>query len=384
MEFDILMHKQIPVAEIKISGKTAEITKIGNVFAPEHLPVGVGILRGKPIRKELNEWWVERSIPVTRSGVDNALEILKISKPQELLPYSLGLSLSDQYWVSPAETDMKWENVNYFTNKFSEDIGDILFDRAPKDKKLDFSSPDCTSDGNLKKRWKIINGTRCLIKGGSYPFRQEPFNEMVASELMRLLGIPHVRYDVVWDNGVPYSVCEDFINENTELVPAWRIIQTKKRKNDVSLYQHFIDCSKELGIPDVIPFLDRMIGLDFIIANEDRHLNNFGALRNPNTLEWLGMAPIYDSGSSLGYTKKEDQLFSEADTNCKPFKACHSEQIRLVQTRDWLDFGKTEQVEEMILSLLSKEETVRFLSKERIHSIARSTAHRIDLLKQII
>lgn len=34
--------------------------------------------------------------------------------------------------------------------------------------------------------------------------------------------------------------------------------------------------------------------------NKDRHFNNFGVLRNTETLEWLGMAPIYDSGSSYG------------------------------------------------------------------------------------
>ena len=46
-----------------------------------------------------------------------------------------------------------------------------------------------------------------------------------------------------------------------------------------------------------------MIVVDFIIANEDRHLNNFGLVRNANTLEWIGVAPIFDSGSSLGYDK---------------------------------------------------------------------------------
>ncbi len=34
-----------------------------------------------------------------------------------------------------------------------------------------------------------------------------------------------------------------------------------------------------------------MIVLDYLIANEDRHLNNFGVIRNAETLEWLGFAP---------------------------------------------------------------------------------------------
>ena len=39
-------------------------------------------------------------------------------------------------------------------------------------------APDITTDGDLKKRWKIVDGKRCLIKGGSNPFRQQPFNEV--------------------------------------------------------------------------------------------------------------------------------------------------------------------------------------------------------------
>ena len=56
-----------------------------------------------------------------------------------------------------------------------------------------------------------------------------------------------------------------------------------------------------------------MIVLDYVIANEDRHFNNFGVLRNAETLEWLGFAPIYDSGSSLGYDKMPAQMRSEKE-----------------------------------------------------------------------
>lgn len=94
-----------------------------------------------------------------------------------------------------------------------------------------------------------------------------------------------------------------FVTENTELIPAWRLLQAKKQKNSTSRYRHLLECCELLGIGNITPFLDRMLVLDYIIANEDRHFNNFGALRNAETLEWLGMAPIYDSGSSLGYDK---------------------------------------------------------------------------------
>lgn len=140
---------------------------------------------------------------------------------------------------------------------------------------------------------------------------------MYRGETFSILAIiPHVPYTVTWNKGAPYSICEDFIDENTELIPAWRIIQTQKQDNSTSLYQHFLNCCNALGIPGAEEFLDRMITLDYIIANEDRHLNNFGAIRNAETLEWIGMAPIYDSGSSLGYDKITPTMKNAREYSC--------------------------------------------------------------------
>ena len=46
-------------------------------------------------------------------------------------------------------------------------------------------------------------------------------------------------------------------------------------------------------------FLDYQILTDFVITNTDRHLYNFGAIRDPDTLRLTEMAPIYDSGNSM-------------------------------------------------------------------------------------
>ena len=276
-----------------------------------------------------------------------------------------------------------WDKINFFTNDFSDDIGDVLFGKNKNKNVLDFSSPDNTSDGNLKKRWKIIDGKRWLVKGGSNPFRQQPFNEVIAGEIMKRLGIPHVPYKVTWNKGAPYSVCEDFVGEETELIPAWRIIQTQKKSNSTSVYQHFVNCCASLGIKETVSFLDRMIVLDYIIANEDRHLNNFGALRNAETLEWLGMAPIYDSGSSLGYDKVAGQIRGELDIECKPFKKHHIEQLKLVSDFSWIDFSRLSDVEELITMTLSADEAKEYIDTNRIKAIAESVSRRIDKLKKI-
>ena len=351
-----LMHKNTPVAGLTLERDSGNILKTGEVTAPEHLPVGIGIKNGVADRAALNEWWADRSIPASRSGIREAMETLRISDTKALLIRCFGLSLSDQYWVCPDSMELNWENINFFENSFSDDIGDILFGADNKKLPLDFSSPDSTSDGNLKKRWKIIDGKRYLIKGGSNPYRQQPFNEVIASEIMERLKIPYVPYIVMWNKGAPYSLCEDFIDKNTELVPAWRIIKTRKQPNDKSLYQHFVDCAQALGIKNVREFLDMMIVLDYIIANEDRHLNNFGAVRNADTLEWIGMAPVYDSGSSLGYDKSVPMMYDDSETICKPFQKRHTEQLKLVSSFEWIDFPALYDGGEIIRAVLSDKD----------------------------
>lgn len=105
---------------------------------------------------------------------------------------------------------MQWEEINFFDHPFSEDVGDVLLGKASKTTGFDFRSPDNTSDGFLKKRWKVIGGKRCLLKVGSRPFTQQPLSEVIASLAAGRLEIPHVPYTLLWDSGVPYSVCEDW------------------------------------------------------------------------------------------------------------------------------------------------------------------------------
>lgn len=199
---------------------------------------------------------------------------------------------------------------------------------------------------------------------------------------MERLGIPHVPYTVMWNKGAPYSVCEDFITENIELVPAWRILKTQKKDNSTSVYQHFINCCNTLGIKDAVPYLDRMIVLDYIIANEDRHFNNFGVIRHAETLEWLGFAPIYDSGSSLGYDKMPAQMRSEKEVVCKPFKNHHSEQLKLISDFSWIDFDSLSDIGELITDVLSAEGAKDYMDENRIRTIAGAAQRRIEQLSQ--
>ena len=363
----ILSHKTFPVLSMEIDEDTGAIISLGNLYAPERVPVGVPVSGNSVDRRALNSWWTGRSIPASRSGLREALQTMQIPSPQLLLTKCFGLSLSDQYWVYPEGSGLKWEEINFFDNPFSDDVGSVLFGEVPG-KDFDLVSPDNTSDGWLQKKWVVTDGKRNLIKGGSGATRQEPYNEVLASCICRRLGIPHIPYSLTMINGYPYSVCEDFVTKDTELISAWHINQTQNKPNHVSNYQHFVNCCESLKIPDVTIALDHMLAVDFLIVNEDRHMNNFGAVRDANTLEWIGMAPIYDCGTSMWCNEPTSMIRPLAKQPSRPFRSDHSEQIKLVSSFKTVELSALKGIDEEFREILSGSEYIDAARRDALRS----------------
>jgi len=376
----ILMHRKVAVAEIDIDAETDVILKIGNVFAPEHIPVGISFKGKEPNRGDLNDWWQGRSIPASRQNFRDAMETLGVSFPNELITKCLGLSLSDQYWVNPVNNQFEWEKINFFDNPFSEDVGDAFFGKAEHGKALSLISPDNTSDGWLIKKWKVIDNKRYLIKGGSQPSYQEPYNEELASAVMRRLSINHVPYSVFIEDKKPYSICECFVTSETEFISAEYIFFTKRR-SDNSLYRHFLNCCNALGIPNARDDIDKMLTLDYLIANDDRHRYNFGAIRNAETLEWLGIAPVFDSGSSLWNKHLTENIAGSENEQSKPFCKTHSEQIKLVKDFSWLNLTDLIGIDEEFNEILRD---APFINSTRRDALCFALRKRAEMLAEIV
>lgn len=379
-----LMHKRFPVVDLELDSASGAIVGIGEVFSWNHLPVGVPVRGSVVDRAALNAWWRGRRIPASRDGLRDALDTLwqfHVFSSEDLLEHCFGLSLSDQYWICPKGSGLTWDEVNFFDNPFSEDVGNILLGRGSSES-VNLMSPDNSSDGWLMKKWTIINGKRCLLKGGSGATQQEPYNEALASAICERLGIPHIEYSVISVDGRPFSLCEDFITGDTDLIPAYNVMQTRKKPNHISLYQHFLNCCDGLGISGVVHFLDQMLTLDYLIANEDRHLNNFGLIRNSESLEYIEMAPIFDNGTSMWFASP-DRMIRPASPllPSKPFKTTHDEQVKLVSSFDWLDLSALNGIDEEFREILRGSE---YISEIRCGILCAALAERTDLLKGIV
>jgi len=84
--------------------------------------------------------------------------------------------------------------------------------------------------------WTQIREEIPDIKFQLVPFENKPENareilknEVIATAIMRRLDIPHIDYELLWDENAPYCVCDDFVTPETDLVSAWQVMMTVKQ-----------------------------------------------------------------------------------------------------------------------------------------------------------
>ena len=338
--------------------------------------------------KKLDDWFKGRGIPSWRDKLDLLLHRLNVETTIELLDKAFGLSLSDQYWIKPCDLSIKYDDINFFDNDFdySEfmEASLSLNSKTVKSEKS-LKTPNNTTDGMLKKAWIIENNTRYLLKGGYKNEILQPFNEVLASEICQRLGFEHVEYTLDIYKNMVVSKCPCFINKDTELITAYQIKNNMIRYDTLEDYEDYVNVLEKHNIRDARIKLENMYILDFLIMNEDRHLNNFGIIRNVNTLEWINTAPIFDNGMSLNipYYNEEEVIISGHGRlfyEVKPF----DEIIKIVKDIKRIDINKLDGIAEWFDELLHKYQNITNMSDTRINRLCILLNRQINKLNDII
>ncbi|MGM9582631.1 MAG: HipA domain-containing protein [Phascolarctobacterium sp.] len=369
-----LMNKNRILATVALS-PAGYITDVLSIVTPEAFPVGVYTDKKDKLIDNLNQWWRSRIIPASRDGLSYVLHLYNIESAALLSQRSLGLSLSDQYWINPENSDLSWNNVNFFANEFSKELGEAFFQQGSSRPAVNPFTPDASSNGWLKKKWVRINGKTYLAKAGSAPLLQQPYNEAAADKILDALGVDHVHYDIIIENNRPLCLCENFVTPDTEFVPAHYVKDIVRKSNNDNAYTHFLKCTEKLNIPHVESYLQKMLCFDYLIENSDRHFGNFGFIRDVNTLKFLGPAPLFDNGTSLWC----EGLTAEIGNNLPsmPFRETHTKQLQLVKNCS-INIKALDECPEIVHSVLSQSP---YLDKCRIELITLAVSNRVRGLK---
>lgn len=335
--------------------------------------------------KELTQWFKGRGIPSLRDDLDLLLAKLNVTTKEELLDKAFTLSLSDQYWVKPYESRIDYKDINFFEHEFnSADFTNATFSNANDySTKISLISPNNTTDGRLKKTWVIEQGKRYLLKGGFKNEVMQPFNEVLASMICDRLGFYHTKYTLNIISNKVVSKCECFINKDTELVTAYQILHNNCDKENA--YEEYIKILENKGIKNARKKLEDMFILDYIIMNEDRHLNNFGIIRDVNTLEWLDVAPIFDNGEALNILDYDDEEVIISGQGRFFYKVESFDKVLdYIKNIKRFDLDKLDGVVEEFDDLLHQYTDITHMTDRRINKICTLLLNRINNLKRII
>lgn len=369
----VLMRKDDPLVLMSIneSGQIVHIserTMNAELLPLEHRKDDDGIVR----------WWKNRAVPLRQGNIERILKNRGLISTDEFLYVNMGLSLTDYYWIRPVDSCLKWRDVSLFLNEFKENLFELPSSCSGT------LTPNSSLQGDTEKSWQIRNGKRILVKGNSSEYSTESINEVIASEFHKAQGYAnHADYNLVKIKGKEYDYgcySEIFTSELRELIPAYAVITSKKRNNEISMFEHLIDCSKDHGI-DIEQFradLEYQIMADFILSNRDRHMNNISIIRDADSLEFKRMAPIYDTGRSMFVEMPVPDYEDMRDISVNSFVNREWKLLRIIQNRQLLDTSKVLSPE-IIRKLYEKDS---LMNEKRIERVLEAYERKIDMFER--
>ena len=156
--------------------------------------------------------------------------------------------------------------------------------------------------------------------------------------MLTILGVEHLRYEFINADieieGNIYNtyLCasEDFKKRGESKIALDDYYRTNAKKGE----SHYDFCVRE-GWKE---YIDRMIAVDYLILNRDRHGANIEVLRNSRA-HTLRIAPLFDHGLSLLYSCMSDndaeQFDIMQDKRCQNFIGGYScyENLQLIKDK---------------------------------------------------
>ena len=241
------------------------------------------------------EGWLEgRAIDAYRTNsrlLKKALRLTSAGDIEVVLKVNAA-TITDSYWFKPEGSGLTYDDVRFKENMFDKLA--LFGDPDSLNNGHEHShTPELTNTGSFEKCWSIIDGSWWIYKSGN---ELELFSELFICELGKALGFNMARYEMDGN----YIRSRDFTNGAA--VNYEHAAGIVGKNEDYCLNYEALRKLSAACASDYI----KMIYLDAICFNMDRHTSNYGILRDPGSGEVLGLAPNFDNNIALisrGYPK---------------------------------------------------------------------------------
>lgn len=155
-------------------------------------------------------------------------------------------------------------------------------------------------------------------------------------------------------------------------------------KSPEDLYADYREILNKHEVPRAFEYLTKMFILDYLMINCDRHLGNFGIIRDVNTLKWRSVAPIYDSGQAMGSQKQIYEMnFENAYGTFFTKQNRDFDEILHIVLKEHksIDYAALYRASQRWIALLHAHQERAYIAEERIERCAQGLHLRIEKLK---
>ena len=315
----ILMYKDLEVLSFEVDFIDIEIKFLEKLEHFDKAPYGVN--DDDNINMRLLRFFNARTIASQRYDYDKIIKATNCSNAFELSFKGHGLSLSNHYWFKKEGENLKYQDINFFSNKWDDTFGRaVLNEDYEALKTCDLNVPDIVTPGWAVKGWIYDDGPKLYKLGIDQGHCEEAVCEVLASRLANRIFDKGetLQYELKMINGKYASVSSPLITIDEELVPLsvvlpnnWYFIYQERninRKRD----NEFFDKIKDFGLPGLYEFFVKVSCFRSLAFVSDLHFNNLSLVRDMNTNK-LRPAPLYDLGGAFGSSKTGREIISNAN-----------------------------------------------------------------------
>ena len=286
-----MMNKNKPVAAFK--------TEPPNVFSDnlsleiletfDQLPIGF---------QDINTWLHKRKASSHNKYMRQLMHQIGCGDNKIFIKTTHAASINDTFWIRSEQEDISWEKISLYKATFSV-IGSKAFFEGESDSFPLRPSPELTCPGSFRKCFRREDqmgqyGSDIYIykRGGEFGSGYEPYCEILSSEIADIISPDNaVKYKLSGIYKHTASKCNLFTDENYGFAP-FSAVNKVLNNNVQKIFNYFESIGSEQQFRE-------MLVIDALCFNRDRHSNNYGVLFNNDTLDILGMAPIFDLNISF-------------------------------------------------------------------------------------
>ena len=247
--------------------ENGEVISVDKKFAPLHFVNN----------KDFTSWLESRAIDSHRANSRLLKKVLRLANRDD------------------ANTALAVNAVTIIDDKLALKGDPDSFNKKPS------RTPELTNIGSFEKCWRLENGSWWMYKSGN---DNQIFSELFIYQLGKCIGFNMAEYK--YADG--YIRTKDFTDGKVNFEPISSVMGDNEDYNDN--FNYFNSISKDLAADYL-----KLIYLDTVCYNMDRHTNNYGLIRDISSGGIISLAPNYDNNIALianGYpsdvTREKDGL----------------------------------------------------------------------------